>query len=79
MDAWLANPRAFADGTKMSFAGLSSPEDRAALMVYLESMGGAPARPEPAAVEEAPAGEPAADGEAAAEGEAPAEEAEAGA
>ena len=69
MDAWLKNPRAFADGTKMSFAGLSSAEDRAALMVYMESMGGAPARPAPAAAPEA-----AAEGDAAAaEGAAPAE------
>ena len=69
MDAWLKNPRAFADGTKMSFAGLSSAEDRANLMVYMESMGGAPARPAPAVVEEAPAEDAAAEG-AAAEGEA---------
>ena len=69
MDAWLKNPRAFADGTKMSFAGLSSAEERAALMVYMESMGGAPARPAPAAAPEA-----AAEGDAAAaEGAAPAE------
>jgi cytochrome c len=64
MDAWLANPRGFADGTKMSFAGLSKPEDRAAVMVYMESLGGAPARPEPAVAEEAPAEEAAAEGEA---------------
>lgn len=79
MDAWLESPRTFAEGTKMSFAGLSDPADRAAVMVYLESMGGAPPRPEPAAVEEAPAEEAAAEGEAPAEGEAAAEPAEAGA
>ncbi|KTE22728.1 cytochrome C [Sphingopyxis sp. H050] len=39
MDAWLASPRKFANGTKMSFAGLSSPEDRANLIVYLNSQG----------------------------------------
>jgi len=39
MDAWLKSPRAFADGTKMSFAGLSNPEDRANILVYLNSMG----------------------------------------
>ena len=49
MDAWLTSPRAFANGTKMSFAGLSKPEDRANLMEYLASMGGAPAKPAPAA------------------------------
>ena len=27
MDEWLTSPRAFASGTKMSFAGLSKPED----------------------------------------------------
>lgn len=74
MDAWLTSPRGFADGTKMSFAGLPKPEDRAAIMVYMESMGGAPARPEPVVAEAAPADEAAADGEAPAE-EAPAEEA----
>ena len=61
MDAWLANPRAFADGTSMSFAGLSKAEDRANLMAYLEANGGAPARP----VEEAaPEGEDVAEEEA---------------
>lgn len=51
MDAWLESPRGFASGTKMSFAGLSKPEDRANVMEYLASMGGAPAKPAPAAVE----------------------------
>jgi cytochrome c len=79
MDAWLKNPRAFADGTKMSFAGLAKPEDRAALMVYLESMGGAPARPAPAAAETPTEDDAAAEGEAVAEDEAAAPTAEAGA
>ncbi|MGQ7829823.1 c-type cytochrome [Altererythrobacter sp. Z27] len=80
MDAWLTNPRAFADGTKMSFAGLNKPEDRAAIMVYMESMGGAPARPVPVVAEAATAEEAAAvEGEAAAEGEEAAPAAEAGA
>lgn len=35
MDAWLANPRAAIPGNKMSFAGLSKPEERAALLAYL--------------------------------------------
>ncbi|MEY4271086.1 MAG: hypothetical protein RLZZ58_2302 [Pseudomonadota bacterium] len=39
MDAWLTSPRKYAPGTKMSFAGLSSGEDRANLIVYLNSMG----------------------------------------
>lgn len=39
MDAWLKNPRGFADGTKMSFAGLPKIEDRAAVTMYMNSMG----------------------------------------
>lgn len=39
MDAWLASPRKFAPGTKMTFAGLSKPEDRADLLVYLNAQG----------------------------------------
>jgi cytochrome c len=39
MSAWLANPRKFAAGTKMTFAGLSNPQDRANLLVYLNSQG----------------------------------------
>ncbi|GMM92378.1 c-type cytochrome [Qipengyuania sp. MTN3-11] len=57
MDAWLKSPRAFASGTKMSFAGLSSPEDRANVMEYLAANGGAPAKPAPAAPEAAAEGE----------------------
>jgi cytochrome c len=64
MNAWLKNPKAFAPGTKMSFAGLSKGEDRANLLAYLNSEGSnlplpaAPAAAEtPAAA--TPAGEPA--------------------
>ena len=39
MNEWLKNPRAFADGTKMSFAGLPKIEDRAAVAMYMNSMG----------------------------------------
>ena len=39
MSAWLAAPRKFAPGTKMTFAGLSNPQDRANLLVYLNSQG----------------------------------------
>lgn len=49
MDDWLANPRAFASGTKMSFAGLSRPEDRANVIAYLKANGGGPDYPAPAA------------------------------
>lgn len=80
LDHWLANPRGFADGTKMSFAGLSKAEDRANLLAYLKANGGGPDFPAPAAPaaeEEAPAAEEGDAVEAAAE--APADEAEAAA
>jgi len=39
MDHWLTSPRGFANGTKMSFAGLSKPEDRANIIAYLNAQG----------------------------------------
>ena len=39
MSEWLKSPRAFANGTKMSFAGLSKVEDRAAVMLYMNQQG----------------------------------------
>lgn len=39
MDAWLKNPKALVAGTKMSFAGLSKVEERAAIAAYLNSKG----------------------------------------
>ncbi len=39
MDAWLTSPRKFAPGTKMTFAGLSNPQDRANLLVYMNQQG----------------------------------------
>src|SRR5688572_12884815 len=59
LDAWLKSPKAFAGGTKMTFAGLGKPEDRANLILFLLQNGGGPALPPP------PAAEPA-EGEAAA-------------
>ena len=47
MDAWLASPRKFAAGTKMSFAGLGKPEDRANLMAWLNTQGSNIALPPP--------------------------------
>jgi cytochrome c len=49
MDAWLKSPKAFAPGTKMSFAGLSKPEDRANIILYMREQGGGPALPTPEA------------------------------
>ncbi|MDP8993461.1 MAG: cytochrome c family protein [Pseudomonadota bacterium] len=40
MSAWLASPRNFAQGTKMTFAGLGDPQDRADVMVYMNQYGG---------------------------------------
>lgn len=65
IDAWLKSPRAFASGTKMSFAGLSKPEDRANVILYLREHGGGPPLPEPkapAAEENAGAGDDQAEG-----------------
>ncbi len=39
LNKWLTSPRDFAPGTKMSFAGLGNPEDRANLIVYLNAQG----------------------------------------
>lgn len=39
MNEWLKSPRGFASGTKMSFAGLSKIEDRAAVSLYMNSFG----------------------------------------
>ena len=49
MNEWLKSPRAFASGTKMSFAGLSKAEDRANVILYLMENGGGPPLPEPVA------------------------------
>jgi cytochrome c len=64
MDAWLKSPKAFAAGTKMTFAGLGSAEDRANIMLYLRANGGGPPLPEPPAAEPAEGTEPAAAGPA---------------
>lgn len=55
MNTWLTSPKAFAPGTKMSFAGLSKPEDRANVLVYLNSQGSNLPLPAAPAAEAAPA------------------------
>jgi len=45
---WLANPKKFAPGTKMTFAGLSNPQDRADIIAFLNAHSDAP-KPLPAA------------------------------
>ncbi|MEK9725610.1 MAG: cytochrome c family protein [Rhodospirillaceae bacterium] len=42
LNAFLENPKGFAKGTKMSFAGLKKPEDRAEVIVYLRSLSDSP-------------------------------------
>lgn len=81
MDAWLKSPKAFAPGTKMSFAGLSKPQDRADIIAYLNTQGSnlplpkaeaAPAAAEGQPADAAAAAVPAEEGAAAPAAEAPA-------
>jgi cytochrome c len=55
LSQWLSSPKAFAPGTKMTFAGLSNPEDRANVMAFLNQHSDAP-KPLPAAPAPAAAG-----------------------
>ena len=52
---WLKSPKGFAPGTKMTFAGLSNPEDRANIIAFLNQRSDAP-KPLPAAPAAAAAG-----------------------
>lgn len=54
LSEWLKSPKAFAPGTKMTFAGLSKPEDRADVMAFLNQKSDAP-QPLPTAPAAAPA------------------------
>jgi cytochrome c len=53
LNSFLTNPKAYAPGTKMTFAGVRSPEERADILAYLQTLSPDPL-PFPAA-EEAPA------------------------
>jgi len=77
LNDWLHNPKKFAPGTKMTFAGLSSAEDRANLIAYMNTQGSN--LPLPAAPAAAEAAAPAEGAVAAASEAAPAEGAAAGA
>ena len=65
LSAWLANPKKFAPGTKMAFAGLSNPADRANVIAYLNTKSPAP-MPLPTALAEQVASTPGAAGDKAA-------------
>src|SRR5689334_1950800 len=51
LSQWLTSPKAFAPGTKMTFAGLSNPQDRADVIAFLNSH-----RDSPSPLPKAPAG-----------------------
>lgn len=75
LSAWLASPKTYAPGTKMAFAGIAKPDDRAALLAYLNTKSDAPMpMPAPPAEAAAPAAAeaPAASETAPAEATAPA-------
>jgi cytochrome c len=64
MNEWLSNPKKYAPGNKMTFAGLGNPEERASILLYINSQGSnlpLPAAPAaPAEGEAAPAADVAA-------------------
>ncbi|WP_082503949.1 cytochrome c family protein [Methylobacterium sp. Leaf117] len=58
LDHFLANPKGYVPGTKMAFAGITSPTERADVIVYLRSLADTPA-PLPAAEAKAEGDKPA--------------------
>ena len=79
MDKWLANPKKYAPGTKMTFAGLGNPEERANLILYLNAQGSNLPLPTPPAAEAPAADAAAADTATGEAGAAPATDASAAA
>src|SRR5690606_24561019 len=58
LDAFLTNPKGYAPGTKMGFAGVRSPEERADILAYMQTLSSSPVPfPEADAAEAAPAAE----------------------
>jgi cytochrome c len=49
LNAWLTSPKVYAPGTKMAFAGISKPEDRAAVIAWLNTQSDSPLPPPAAA------------------------------
>jgi cytochrome c len=65
LDKWLASPKKYAPGNKMAFPGISNPEERASLLLYLNAQGSNLPLPPPPAAGAAPAEGEAKAGEAA--------------
>ena len=57
LNKWLESPRKFAPGTKMTFAGLGDPQDRADIIAYLNEQGSNLPYPPPPAEGAAEGGE----------------------
>lgn len=55
LNTWLTSPKAFAPGTKMTFAGLPKAEDRANVIAFLNTQGSNLPLPKPPAADAAPA------------------------
>jgi len=52
LNAFLTKPSEYAPGTKMNFAGIRTPEERANILAYLQTLSGSPVPfPEPVAAE----------------------------
>lgn len=66
LSAWLKSPKSYAEGNKMSFAGLNKPDERAAVLLWLNSQSGSPLPVPAAPAEEAAPAAEAAPAEAAA-------------
>lgn len=50
LNKFLTNPKVYAPGTKMAYAGVKKPEDRAALLAYLRTLSDSP-KPLPSAAD----------------------------
>lgn len=57
LDQWLKSPSSFAPGTKMTFAGLPNPQDRADVIAYMNSQGSNKPLPAAPAAAAAPEGD----------------------